>query len=179
MSGATLNGIPRVDLNVRPRWKRTLSWWAGAQLVSTKAGAAAWRKVVPVERRILKATGGRVRFSVGMPIVVLTSIGARSGQRRQTPLAYFTDGDDVVLIASNYGSDRHPAWYRNLLANPECEVHKGPHGGLFVARETGGADRDRLYAQAADRLNKGWSVYEQRVQGIRAIPVMRLTPAQQ
>jgi deazaflavin-dependent oxidoreductase (nitroreductase family) len=91
----------------------------------------------------------------------LTSIGAHTGMRGQTPLAYFTNGDDVILIASNYGGERHPAWYHNLLAHPQCELHIGPLGGPFVAREVDGADRDRLYALAVDRLNKGWARYEQ------------------
>lgn len=178
MSRDTINGIPRLGLDTRPVWKRKLAWWTGGQLFSTKAGGAVWRKIaVPNEAPIMKATGGRVRLSVGIPVVVLTSIGARSGKRRETPLAYFTDGDDVILIASNYGRERHPSWYHNLLAHPECELHIGPRGGPFVAREVEGADRDRLYALAADRLNKGWDLYKQRVNGIRTIPIMRLTPA--
>ena len=126
----------------------------------------------------MKATRGRIRLNVAVPIVVLTSIGARSGKRRETPLAYFTDGDDVVLIASNYGRVRHPGWYHNLLAHPECELHIGPRGGRFVAREIEGADRDRLYALAVDRLNAGFALYEHRTSGHRTIPMMRLTPAQ-
>jgi deazaflavin-dependent oxidoreductase (nitroreductase family) len=177
MSGDTLYGIPRNDLHARPVWKRNLAWWTGGRLVSTKAGSAVWRKIVaPIEAPMMKATSGHMRVSVGMPVVVLTSIGARSGKRWETPLAYFTDGDDVILIASNYGRERHPAWYHNLLAHPECELHIGPRGGPFVARETQGADRDRLYALAVERLNKGWARYEQRVNGIRTIPIMRLTP---
>ncbi len=111
--------------------------------------------------------------------MVLTSIGARSGKRWETPLAYFTDGDDVILIASNWGRERHPAWYHNLLAHPECELHIGPRGGAFLAREIEGADRDRLFALAVDRLNNGWALYEQRINGIRTIPIMRLSPAPQ
>ncbi|HZA10017.1 nitroreductase family deazaflavin-dependent oxidoreductase [Mycobacterium sp.] len=178
MSGDTLNGIPRVDLHARPVWKRNLAWWTGGQLFATKAASAVWRKIAaPLDVPIIKATRGRARLSPALPIVVLTSIGARTGRRWETPLAYFTDGDDVVVIASNYGRERHPAWYHNLLAHPECELHIGPHGGPFVAREAEGADRDRLYALAVDRLNKGWARYEQRTNGIRTIPVMRLTPA--
>jgi deazaflavin-dependent oxidoreductase (nitroreductase family) len=177
MSDETINGIPRVDLQARPRWKRTLSWWAGGQLGSTKAGLAAWRKIAaPIEAPIMNATGGRVRLNIAVPVVVLTSIGARSGMHRETPLAYFTDGDDVILIASNYGREWHPAWYHNLLAHPECELHIGKRGGQFIAQETEGADRDRLYAVAVDRLNKGWAPYEQRIDGIGTIPIMRLTP---
>jgi deazaflavin-dependent oxidoreductase (nitroreductase family) len=69
------------------------------------------------------------------------------GRRRETPVTYFTDGDDVILIASDYGGARHPDWCYNLLAHPGCELHIGPRGGRFVARETQGAERDRLFTR--------------------------------
>ncbi|ODR26737.1 nitroreductase/quinone reductase family protein [Mycolicibacterium porcinum] len=63
----------------------------------------------------------------------------------------------------------------DLLAHPDCELHIGPNGGRFVAHEVTGPDRGRLYALAADRLNKGWNTYAQRTDGIRTIPVLRLS----
>lgn len=173
----TINGIPRLDPLRRPRWKRNLAWWGGGKLAATRTGLALWRKVAaPVEAPFIKATRGRLRLNLAIPTVVLTSVGARSGQRRDIPLAYFTDGDDVVLIASNYGSARHPAWYHNLLAHPECELFIGPRGGRFVAREVTGPDRDRLYSLAVNRLANVFALHEQR-SGTRVIPVMRLSPA--
>lgn len=177
MSGDTIGGIPRVDLETRPLWKRNLTWWLGGKVFTTTTGSAIWRAVVaPVEAPLMKATRGRVRVSFSAPIVVLTSVGARSGERRHIPLTYFTDGDDVVLIASNYGGTSHPAWYHNLRADPMCELHIGERGGRFTAREADGADRDRLYALAFDRLNPAFALHEKR-SGARTIPVMRLTPA--
>ncbi|OBB03551.1 nitroreductase [Mycobacteriaceae bacterium 1482268.1] len=177
MSTDTVNGIPRVDLTARPKWKRNLSWWLGGKLFTTKTGSTIWRKAVaPVEAPLMKASRGRIRVSFSAPIVVLTSVGARSGERRATPLTYFTDGAAVILIASNYGGTRHPAWYHNLLANPQCELHIGERGGRFVAEEVHGADRDRLYALATDRLNPAFALHDVR-SGSRTIPVMRLKPA--
>lgn len=177
MSGGTIGGIPRVDLETRPLWKRNLSWWLGGKVFTTGTGSAIWRAVVaPVEAPLMKVTRGRVRISFSAPIVVLTSVGARSGERRDIPLAYFTDGEDVVLIASNYGGTRHPAWYHNLRADPSCELHIGERGGRFTAHEVVGADRDRLYALAIDRLNPVFALHEKR-SGARTIPVMRLRPA--
>ena len=176
MSTATVNGIPRVDLQSRGPWRRRLWWLVGGPLTSSKAGLAVWRTVAaPLEAPLMAATGGRIRLNIAVPMVVLSSTGAHSGERRETPLAYFTDGDDVVLIASNYGGARHPAWYHNLLSNPDCELHIGPRGGRFVAHEAGGADRDRLYALATDRLARVFALHEKR-SGSRKIPVMRLTP---
>lgn len=172
-----INGIPRRDLIHRPVWKRNLAWLAGGQLGATKTGLNVWRKVAaPIEAQVINVTRGRVRLNFTLPMVVLTTVGARSGKRWEVPLVYFTDGEDVILIASNYGGERHPAWYHNLVAHPECELHIGPRGGSFVARETTGSDRDRLYALAVDRLSKVFALHLQR-SGERTIPVMRLTPA--
>lgn len=125
----------------------------------------------------MKFTRGRVKLNIAVPMVVLTSVGARSGERRDVPLAYFTDGDDVILIASNYGSNRHPGWYHNLRANPRCELHIGPRGGSFLANDVAEvADRDRLYALAVDRLAHVFALHEKRSGDARTIPVMRLTP---
>jgi deazaflavin-dependent oxidoreductase (nitroreductase family) len=173
MFNDTINGIPRVDPRARPAaWKRGIQRFS-----ATPAGAAFHRMVAArLDAPILKATNGRASTAMGvLPVVVLTSTGARSGQRRETPLSYFTDGDDVILMASNYGSSRHPAWYHNLLAHPECELHIGQQGGWFVARQAEGADRDRLYALAVD-LYRGYGGYAQQTEGVRTIGVMRLTP---
>lgn len=153
-------------------------WWLGGAPAATKTGLAVWRKVAaPIEAPVMMATRGRVKLSIAIPVVVLTSVGARSGSRREVPLTYFTDGDDVVLIASNYGTNRHPGWYYNLRANPQCELHIGPRGGKFLAREvTEGADRDRLYALAVDRLARVFALHEERSRDARTIPVMRLRP---
>ena len=177
MSNDTINGIARADLEERPLWKRNVSWLLGG-LATTKTGLAIWRKfAAPLEAPIMKATRGRVRLNIAVPIVVLSSTGARSGQRREIPLAYFTEGGDVILIASNYGGERHPAWYHNLVANPECELHIGQRGGRFVAREATGPDRDRLYNLAVERLNQVFDLHQKRSGDFRTIPVMRLTPA--
>jgi deazaflavin-dependent oxidoreductase (nitroreductase family) len=173
VSGDTIHGIPRVDPRARPSaWKRGMQ-----RLVATRLGAAVHRMIAaPLDAPMMKATGGRVSLAMGvLPVVVLTSTGARSRQRRETPVSYFTDGDDVILMASNYGGARHPSWYHNLLAHPECELHIGPRGGSFLARETEGAERDRLYALAVD-LYRGYAKYGEQTDGIRTIRVLRLTP---
>lgn len=125
---------------------------------------------------MIKASGGRLKLSPNLPMVVLTSVGARSGEHREVPLAYFTDGDDVILIASNYGGTKHPAWYHHLRAQPECQLHAGPRGGSFLAKQAVGADRDRLYELAVDRLSHVFALHDKRSGEARTIPVMRLTP---
>jgi deazaflavin-dependent oxidoreductase (nitroreductase family) len=109
---------------------------------------------------------------------MLCTTGAKSGARREVTLAYFTDGDDVILIASNYGQEKHPNWYYNVLKNPRCELFadgRTDSGGGFVARPTEGADHDRLYA-LMERFSTNFTKYATNTDGIRAIPVLRLTP---
>jgi deazaflavin-dependent oxidoreductase (nitroreductase family) len=155
-------------------------WWLGGPIVTSKTFLAIWQKVgAPIEASVIKATDGRLKLSPNLPMVVLTSVGARSGERREVPLAYFTDADDVVLIASNYGGARHPAWYYNLRAHPECQLFIGRRGGSFLAKEAVGGDRDRLYELAVDRLNHVFALHDKRSGEARTIPVMRLTPLHQ
>lgn len=154
-------------------------WWLGGPIVTSKAALAVFRKVNRFEAPLIKASGGRLKLSSNLPMVVLTSLGARSGEHREVPLAYFTDGDDVILIASNYGGPRHPARYHNLRAHPECQLHIGPRGGSFLAKEAVGADRDRLYDLAVDRLNRVFALHDKRSGEARTIPVMRLTPVEE
>jgi deazaflavin-dependent oxidoreductase (nitroreductase family) len=170
-----INGIPRVDPRggQRARWQRAL-----LAAVATKPGAVVHRTLAArLDAPLMRATRGRLSLAVGaIPLVVLTSTGARSGRRRETPLVYFTDGDDVVLMASSYGREHHPGWYYNLVAHPACELRVGPRGGAFVARPVEGPERDRLFALAADHY-RGYDNYAERTDGVRTIPVLRLTPA--
>lgn len=174
MSSDTVNGIPRVDPHKFPQWSSTISGRFGGWLATTKTGAATWRRIgARLEAQIVRATGGRMTLSVDAPVVILTSTGARTGHRRHTPLVYFTDGDDVILTASNLGRRRHPGWYYNLLAHPECELHIGTNGGRFRAREVAGSDRDRLYALAVAIFPR----YAEYAQGsTRGVPMLRLSP---
>lgn len=125
---------------------------------------------------LIKVTGGRLDSGFGMvPILLLTVRGARSGVERTVPLLYFTDGEDVILMASSFGRPRYPAWYHNLKANPEVKLYSRGRAGRYRAGETEGAERDRLYALAS-QMYRGYAVYEDRVEGIRRVPVMRLSP---
>ena len=91
-----------------------------------------------------------------VPSATLKMTGAKSGQPRQAQLVYFHDGSDVIVVASNYGGDKHPQWYHNLKAHPECEFG----GEAFRATEvTDPADYQRLY-ELAERFYGGFSDYK-------------------
>jgi len=94
---------------------------------------------------LIRLTHGRVTSTGPWPrFVLLTHTGAKSGIQRTTPLLYFTDGDRVILIASNYGGARHPAWYYNVKVNSTVTLYAGGFEGRFVGEEVTGAERDRL-----------------------------------
>lgn len=125
---------------------------------------------------LLKMTGGRVSSVYPVPIMLLTTTGAKSGQPRTLPLAYVTDGDRLVLVASNYGNTSHPAWYRNLVANPKVEVLAGRQSGTYTATEiTDAAEREHAWDLALD-LYAGYGDYEGKA-GDRTIPLVRLERA--
>ena len=89
---------------------------------------------------------------------------------------YLDDGDAIILIASNYGKTSHPAWYRNLVANPKVEVLAGKKSGTYIATEiTDAAERDRAWDLALD-MYAGYGDYEGRA-GDRTIPLVRLSRA--
>jgi deazaflavin-dependent oxidoreductase (nitroreductase family) len=126
-----------------------------------------------VDPFLMRITGGRFN-STGSPVlVVLTTIGRKTGLPRQTPLAYFTDGDDVVLIASKGGAPEDPTWLLNIRANPEVSLYVGPAGGPYTAREAHGAERDRLW-ELANALYRGYDGYQARTD--RIIPVVVCSP---
>ncbi|MGQ0465085.1 MAG: nitroreductase/quinone reductase family protein [Sporichthyaceae bacterium] len=146
------------------------------KLVATRAGAWVFVNVAcPVDRALLPLTRGKVRTTLAMRIVVLTHTGAKSGTVRQTPLIYFSDGEDVILVASNGGSPRNPAWYHNALAQPEVTLSDGANTGPYRVTEASGAERERLW-QAGLQMYPGWATYQARTGG-RVIPVLVLSPA--
>jgi deazaflavin-dependent oxidoreductase (nitroreductase family) len=128
-----------------------------------------------IDPPLMRLSGGRLRTTILGPTVLLEHTGARSGKRRTTPLAYFTDGEDVVLIASAGGAPANPAWLHNVRAHPEVELTTGSDGGRYVAREAEGAERDRLWGLATE-LYPGYADYQRRVPN-RRIPVVVCSPA--
>ena len=123
---------------------------------------------------LLRLTGGRHTFPelVGLPIGKLTSQGARTGKPRSIPLVSLPDGDKLALIATNFGQKKHPSWYYNLKAHPECQVSFNGRSGNYVAREAQGEEYER-YWRLARSYYAGYDKYKQRA-APRRIPVLVL-----
>lgn len=107
----------------------------------------------------------------GAPMLLLTTTGAKSGNRRTTPLVYLPDGDRFVIIASKGGAPRHPDWYHNLVAHPDTTVEVGTETIPVTAVVVTGEERDRLYARQS-ALRPAFAEYETRT--TRKIPVVAL-----
>jgi deazaflavin-dependent oxidoreductase (nitroreductase family) len=121
-----------------------------------------------------RANGGKVGGNfAGVPLVILHTAGAKSGEPRQTPLFYRQEGDDVVVFASYAGAPTHPAWYHNVVAHPEVTVELGDATRTMRARVAVGDERERLWNAQKDEWPQ-FAEYEEKTD--RAIPVVILEP---
>lgn len=130
-----------------------------------------------IDAPILRASHGRFALSsllTGVPIVLVTTTGAKSGQLRSMPLLAFSDGDKVILIASNWGGSRYPAWYHNLRAHPNAQVTYHGETQAYRAREAVGQEYEAYWKHAAS-IYKGYDAYKTRTGG-RPIPIVVLEP---
>ena len=122
------------------------------------------------------ANGGKVGGPFeGAPLLLLTTTGARSGQRRTAPMMYLSDGDRLLVFASKAGAPTNPDWYHNLLAHPQATVEVG-NGSVIetfevTATPVTGEERDRLYTKQA-KLYPGFAEYQAKT--TRVIPVVAL-----
>ena len=123
---------------------------------------------------VLRLSRGRLLRSVaGMPVLVLTTTGRRSAKERVTPLTFFRDGSDLVVIASNGGADRHPDWYANLQLTPQAVIEIGTDKLAVTARTASAEERARLWVRITATFGL-YARYQDRT--TREIPVVILTP---
>jgi deazaflavin-dependent oxidoreductase (nitroreductase family) len=108
----------------------------------------------------------------GVPLVLLTTTGAKSGERRTNPLATLPEGGRLYVFASKGGAPTNPDWYYNVVAHPEVEVEYGDEKFSAVAHVVTGAERDRVFAAQVTRM-PGFGDYQERTGG-RVIPVVEL-----
>jgi len=126
------------------------------------------RTAVWMYRRTGGAIGGRM---FGGPVLLLTTTGRKSGRAWTVPLLFQPDADRWVIMASNAGNPRHPAWWLNLRARPEASVQIGRDTYSVMAVEATGAERERLWRLMAD-MYKGYDAYARKT--TRTIPVIVL-----
>jgi deazaflavin-dependent oxidoreductase (nitroreductase family) len=136
--------------------------------------ARAGRFLAPADRLVGRLTKGRVVTLGILPSLLLTTTGRRSGQPRTNPLLYVRDGSGFVVIGSNWGQPRQPAWVLNLLADPTATVRLGGTRIPVRGEEATGAERNRLW-QLLVAAWPAYQTYRQRA-GDREIKIFRLIP---
>ncbi len=162
---------------------RPLDWYYAVNkriAASSLAGELFSRTMHHLDRPVLALTRGRSSLTgwlIGLPIVSLTAIGAKSGQPRTLPLIAVPDGEKLILVASSYGRPRHPAWYHNLKAHPECQVTWQGRTRTYRAQEVEGQERERCW-RLATQAYPGYQRYQERAHP-RRIPVLVLTPVEE
>jgi deazaflavin-dependent oxidoreductase (nitroreductase family) len=109
----------------------------------------------------------------GRPLLLLTTAGAKSVQRRMNPVMYLREGNRLFVFASKGGAPSHPDWYRNLLAHSEVTVEIGDQTYTAIAKPVTGEERDGVYARWAEQYPQ-FQEYQERTS--RTIPVIELTP---
>lgn len=117
--------------------------------------------------------GAEANTLAGVPVIVLTSVGARTGHLRKTPLMRVEHDGEYAVVASMGGAPRHPVWYHNLVANPHVELQDGAVKRDYLAREVSGAER-ALWWDRAVAVWPDYAQYQKRTS--RVIPVFVLTP---
>jgi deazaflavin-dependent oxidoreductase (nitroreductase family) len=139
-------------------------------------------RIWPLTRNLMKghtavyrATNGLVghRFLGAPPMLLLDHVGAKTGTKRTSPLAYVQDGNDFVIVASKGGHPKHPGWYHNLRANPDTTIQVGSKRKAVRARVANAQEHKRLWPKAVEAYS-GYTGYQERTE--RKIPLVILAP---
>lgn len=133
-----------------------------------------------VDKLVFRITDRKHTLSsliTGLPVIMLTTTGAKSGKTRTLPVLGLPDGDRIIVFASGYGkTPRLPAWYHNLLVEPDARATVRGVVRNMWAYEAEGEERERLWSKGLD-VYPGFAGYQQRITG-RSIPVMVLSPVE-
>jgi deazaflavin-dependent oxidoreductase (nitroreductase family) len=135
-------------------------------------------QILRLQQAIYQATDGRVGHRMlGVPTLLLSTTGRRSGQPRTNALVYARDGEDYLVVASNGGSGRPPAWLYNLQAKPEVQlqVERERRAGTARVIERADPEYERLWKLVNDNNRDRYTAYQQ--QTSRPIPVIAVTPS--
>jgi len=144
------------------------------------SGPGSWifaRVAHHLDKPLYKFTDGKhtvASLIAGLPMLMLTTTGAKSGKLRTVPVVGLPIDDGVAVIASNYGQEKQPAWFYNLSANPDAEVGMGERSWKVRAVEAEGEQRQRIWQEAL-RIYPGYATYEKRA-AHRTIHVFVLEP---
>ncbi len=150
--------------------------WFAAWVALPTVSIVMMKLATAVDRPLMRLTGGRLRLSFVIPVLLLRVRGRKTGQWREVPLMYVPDGESVLLLASNAGQGRLPGWYLNLRESPHVEVVLSGLPKTMSVMELSGVQREKAWEKAVN-LYPGYAVYQQRTP--YPIPVVRLSGIEQ
>ncbi len=131
--------------------------------------------VTSLHRFLYRASNGRIGARSGnVDVLLLETVGRKTGRRRSTPLLYVRDGPNWVVVASNAGDDRHPAWWLNLQSRPEARIQVRDQHHAIRARRATGDEGEHLWPQLIAAY-QWYDAYRERTR--REIPIVVLEPA--
>jgi deazaflavin-dependent oxidoreductase (nitroreductase family) len=139
---------------IRALYRRFVAWFAGQRWGSVTIKRLYW----PLDKAVYRLTGGRRGLGPTRDVLLLTSIGRKTGQPRRNPLMYLEHADSFWVMGSNFGGERHPAWTQNLLANPEASVQVGRRTEQVIARLASNAERQELWSRLVE-VYPPWDAY--------------------
>jgi deazaflavin-dependent oxidoreductase (nitroreductase family) len=161
--------LKHVDPNRPPGWfSRVYAAFSITRLGRFLSMRVVWK----LDPLLMRATRGRLGFNLVIPTALLETRGARSGQLRRNVVIYFHDSERVTIVASKLGLPDHPAWFHNLVANPDVTLGSIPMRATVVEDE---AERQRLWA-LADQVFAPYAAYRREAaKANRTIPIVQLT----
>ena len=136
--------------------------------------ARALKAFFQAHAELYERSDGRVGATLGMPMLLLSVTGRKSGASYTTPRVYFEDGNRYVVVGSDGAARRHPQWWKNLRVNPEGYLRVGRERFPVIAHLAEGEERARLW-EMGKGVNPMWERYQTRTE--RQLPVVVLTPA--
>jgi deazaflavin-dependent oxidoreductase (nitroreductase family) len=163
-------GYQHDDPNAAQRWMR--------RYASSRFGAWTFAKTLHhIDRLVARVRPGHTlpEYLAGLPMLWVTTTGARTGLPRTLPLLGIPAGDAIALVGTSFGQSKTPAWYHNLRAHPEATVRFHDQVVAVRAREVEAGERERIM-DAAHAVYVGYAAYERRING-RAVHVMVLDAA--
>ncbi len=139
-----------------------------------KLRARALKAFFRAHATVYELSGGRLGAWFGLPTLLLTFTGRKSGKTYSTPLVYFKDAESYVVVGSDGAARRDPQWWKNLKVNPRGSIRVGRKQMNITARLARGDERERLW-EAGKSVNPMWAKYQTRTE--RELPVVILTPS--
>ena len=154
-----------VSTGISPYAEANPFFRAMRQMAGYRPVSWVYARTLPATDRFVSRITGRhmtfVSLATGLQVMLLTTTGARTGTQRTQPVLYLREGDDLVVIASNWGQERNPSWYYNLKADPRAKVTLSGSTYDVTAREVTSPERDQYWQQGC-RMYPAWDVYKAR-----------------